>query len=410
MRSLVLTSSKEGPRCTDCRGTRAGGVAARGALGARWNPLPRQSRRPQELPSRFPLPQGSTGPLANHDPPLPCLHARPAWTSAGLATLSENPASALGATRHPLHRLEKVAALTPHASGWHWAPGRPPPTASELPPWLRPGSCPRDTGPPAQPTTPPLASLSPSGWMPLTQSPFTQKPRLLNGRIPTAQAPPRTQRVLPAAASRGSSAALGLRGRPASLPQGHLGARAFGTGGGGAARRPGNPRLPPSAAGLWVTGPGPRAGLRKVTCTHVLGCHNIPLGTYLSPLCQEPRTDPTKARKVPGPAGQGRGDAHGQGSEQTGGTGSRGAGGGSGACPVPTPPARQPRRSEWASKRAQPPRGQGAPSTNSPPGQNTTRMAEGSGTSGLSGPPAAQLPAPQCGARHSSPLSRRPTL
>lgn len=246
--------------------------------------------------------------------------------------------------------------------------------------------------------------------MPLTQSPFTQKPRLLNGRIPTAQAPPRTQRVLPAAACRASSAALGLRGRPASLPQGRLGARAFGTGGGWAAHRPVSPRLPPSAAGLWVTGPGPRAGLPKVTCTHVLGCHNIPLGTYLSALCQEPRTDPTKPRKVPGPAGQGRGDAHRQGSEQTGGTGSQGAGGGSGACPVPTPPARQPRRSEWASKQAQPPRGQGAPSTNIPPGQNTTHVAEGSGTSGLSGPPAAQLPTPQCGARHSGPLSRRPTL
>lgn len=131
---------------------------------------PRQSRRPQGLPSRFPLPQGSTGPLANHDPPLPCLHARPAWTPTGLATLSENPASALGATRHPLHRLEKAAALTPRASGWHWAPGRPL-TASELPPWLRPGSCPQDTGPPAQHTAPPLVSLPPAAGCPSLNHP-----------------------------------------------------------------------------------------------------------------------------------------------------------------------------------------------------------------------------------------------
>nr|XP_014334814.1 PREDICTED: translation initiation factor IF-2-like [Bos mutus] len=141
-------------------------------------------------------------PLATHDPPLPCLHAHPAWTSTSLATLSENPASALGTRHHPLYRLEKTAALTPacaHPAGTGpqgtpsprprlkaaplalsrprparirlaLDPREPPHPALtlELPPWLHPGASAWDMGPPAQPTAPPLISLSSSGWMTLT--------------------------------------------------------------------------------------------------------------------------------------------------------------------------------------------------------------------------------------------------
>lgn len=80
--------------------------------------------------SRCPRAAPASGPLANHDPPLPRLHARPAWTFTRLATLSENPASALGTTRHPLHKPEKVAALTP---------ARPEPPTTPAPSW---GLCP----------------------------------------------------------------------------------------------------------------------------------------------------------------------------------------------------------------------------------------------------------------------------
>lgn len=131
-------------------------------------------------------------------------------------------------------------------------------------------------------------------------------------------------------------------------------------GGGRAACKPVTPQLPPSGAGLWITGPGPRAGPPRVTCTHVLGFQNISLGTHLSPLSQEPRMDPTKPRKLPGSPGQGRG-------------GNRraawlpgGRWGAAGPALCPRPPARWPRCSEGASKQAQPPRGQGAPSTDTP--------------------------------------------
>ena len=78
---------------------------------------PCTKKEQKALGAALPLPaapgQPASGTLANHDPPLPCLHAYLAWTSTRLATLSENPASNLGTTCHPLHWPEKVAVLTP---------------------------------------------------------------------------------------------------------------------------------------------------------------------------------------------------------------------------------------------------------------------------------------------------------
>lgn len=82
-------------------------------------------------------------------------HPCPACTPTRLATLSKNPASNLGTARHPLHRPEKVAALTP---------ARPEPPTTPVP---SRDLCP-DTAPPAQPTAPPLVSLSPSSLTTLT--------------------------------------------------------------------------------------------------------------------------------------------------------------------------------------------------------------------------------------------------
>lgn len=194
----------------------------------------------------------ASGPLTNHDPPLPCLHAHPAWTSIRLATLSENPTSNPGTTRHPLHRPEKVAVLTP---------ARPEPRTTPAP---SRGLCPGHGAP--------CPAHHPASRLPVPQQPDD----------PPLHHPPN-----------GHSGVWGVY--------------AFGTGGGRAACKPVTPQLPPSAAGLRVTGPGPRAGPPRVTCTHVLGFQNTSLGTHLSSLSQEPRMDPTKPRKLPGSPGQGRG-------------------------------------------------------------------------------------------------------
>lgn len=103
--------------------------------------------------SRCPRAAPASGPLANHDPPLPRLHARPAWTFTRLATLSENPASALGTTRHPLHKPEKVAALTP---------AHPEPPTTPAPSW---GLCPGHGAP--------CPAHSPASRLPVPQRPTT---------------------------------------------------------------------------------------------------------------------------------------------------------------------------------------------------------------------------------------------
>ena len=343
MKSLVLTGSGQGPRRTDCRGTQGSRVADRGAVGGHAGPPPTEAE--QNAPgAALPLPAApgqhwASGPLANHDPPLPCLHAHPAWTSTSLAILSENPASALGTTHHPLYRLEKTAALTPaHAYPAGTGPQGAPPPRPRLgaAPWLHPGASARDMGPPAQPTAPPLVSLSSSGWLTLTH--ITAHSETSPAKWPQPHCPGAT--MDPKSSPYGHPPGLIRRPGPAWAPSlaaaGASGGPRFRDG-----RWRGSPQASQSTASslsCWPLGPRPGpSGRAAQSHTHARAGfpqrspRDIPLS-----LCQEPRMDPTKPRKVPGSAGQGRGDAHGEGSEQTGGAGSRGAAGPA-LCPRPPP-------------------------------------------------------------------------
>lgn len=272
VRSLVLTSSGQGPRRTDCRGMQGGRVADRGAVGGHAGPpLPRQSRRPWGLPSRFPLPQGSTGP-----PGLlpPTSHHCPACTPT---QPGRPPAWPPSLKTPPPPWAPDITHITAH---------------SETSPAKRP-----------QPHCP-GATMDPKS------SPYGHPPGLIRRPGPA---------WAPSLAAAGASGGLRFRdGRWRGSPQAS--------------------QSTASSLSCWPLGHRPwPSGRAAQSHVHARAgfLQRSPRDIPLTPR-QEPRMDPTKPRKAPGSTGQGRGDAHGEASEQMGGAGSRGAAGPA-LCPQPPP-------------------------------------------------------------------------